>query len=220
VVLLGASAGGNLAAAVSLKLRDIGNFWRPSLQALIVPALQALDFKTPSYQQDATSAYMTSQQVASYWLWYARGMDGHKYAHVLAENGHVSASAKMSVISHYVDHNLIPPKYISKNYMPNVWKSGNEELWKELEPVFVDPYFAPLMAADLRGLPATYIATAEHDVLRDDGILYAHRLSVAGVEVQHKHYEHSYHDLFRNRKHNQQSNTCFDDLVSFLSNRL
>ena len=205
---------------MSLKLRDIGNFWHPSLQVLIVPCLQALDFRTPSYQENADNAYLPSHRMSSYWLWYARGMDGHKYAHVVVENEHISASAKVSEISSHVDHNLIPRKYISEKYMPDALKSGNEELWKELEPVFLNPYFAPLMAANLDGLPPTYIATAQYDVLRDDGILYARRLSAAGVQVEHRHYERTYHELFRNRNHSQRSKICFDDLVSFLSSRL
>lgn len=185
-----------------------------------MPCLQAFDFRTPSYQQNADNAYLPSRQVANYWLWYARGMDGHKHGHVVAENGHIPASARASEISRNVDHNLIPRKYISENYMPDALRVGSEDLWTELEPVFVDPYFAPLMATDLGGLPLTYIATAQHDVLRDDGILYARRLGAAGVEVVHKHYEHSYHELFMKHKQNQQSKICFDDLVSFLSSRL
>jgi len=220
VIWTGNSAGGNLAAAVSLRLRDIGNFWRPSVQVLIVPCLQAIDFRTPSYQQNANSAYLPTCQMASYWLWYARGVDGHQYSHITAENEHVSPSSKLSEISRYVDHNLIPHKYVSDAYMPDPLKKGNDELWKELEPVFSDPYFAPLMAPNLGGLPVTYIATAEHDVLRDDGILYARRLSAAGIEVEHKHYEHMYHMLFRNYKDNDRSKMCLDDLVSFLSSRL
>lgn len=216
----GASAGANLAAAVSLKVRDIGNYLRPSLQVLIVPCLQALDFRTPSYQQNADSAYLPSHQMANYWLWYARGMDGHNYGHIVADNKHVSSTARMSQISRHVDHNLIPRKYISVYYVPDPIESGNDELWKQLEPVFVDPYFAPLMAGNLVGLPLTYIATAQYDILRDDGIMYAKRLSAAGIEVQHVHYDHAYHDLFRNYKHIHQSQIFIDDLVSFLSSRL
>jgi len=220
VISTGSSAGGNLAAAVSLKLRDIGNFWRPSVQVLIVPCLQAIDFRTPSYQQNANNAYLPSHQMASYWFWYAHGMDGHKYADVATENMHVAASAKLSELSHRVDHNLIPRKYISDDYMPDELKRGNEELWREFKPVFSDPYFAPLMAVNLAGLPVTYIATAENDVLRDDGVLYARRLNAAGVEVHHKHYDHTYHELFRNVKLNDRSQMRLNDLIDFLSSRL
>lgn len=43
---------------------------------------------------------------------------------------------------------------------------------------------APANAADLSGLAPAYIATAEHDPLRDDGARYAELLSAAGVPVE------------------------------------
>ena len=44
-------------------------------------------------------------------------------------------------------------------------------------------YAAPMKAVDLSGLPATYILSAKHDVLCDEGALYASRLRAAGVPV-------------------------------------
>ena len=46
------------------------------------------------------------------------------------------------------------------------------------------PYAAPARAADLSGLPPAYIATAEVDPLRDEGIDYALRMLQAGVSVE------------------------------------
>ncbi|MHB8220704.1 MAG: alpha/beta hydrolase [Acidimicrobiales bacterium] len=48
-----------------------------------------------------------------------------------------------------------------------------------------DPRCAPLRTADLSRLPPAYIATAEHDPLRDEGKAYGDRLSEAGGIVEH-----------------------------------
>lgn len=44
----GDSAGGNLVAAVTLKLRNIGIQPQPKLQVLIYPTTQGIDMKLPS----------------------------------------------------------------------------------------------------------------------------------------------------------------------------
>ena len=69
----GDSSGGNLAAAVSLKLRN--EVFSPALkmQALIYPALQAVDFNTPSYQENACDPYLDRPWMMSFWMWYAYG---------------------------------------------------------------------------------------------------------------------------------------------------
>jgi len=56
-----------------------------------------------------------------------------------------------------------------------------------------DPYLFPLRAADLSGLPAALIVTAEFDPLRDEGRAYAERLRAAGVAVEHLHLDDQMH---------------------------
>ena len=58
------------------------------------------------------------------------------------------------------------------------------------------PDAAPLRNADLLRLPPTVILTAEHDVLRDEGELYATRLLKAGVHVRHQRFAGQMHGFF------------------------
>ncbi len=47
----------------------------------------------------------------------------------------------------------------------------------------LDPLCAPLTVDDVSGLPATFISSCEFDPLRDDGVMYADKLTQAGVDV-------------------------------------
>jgi acetyl esterase len=58
-----------------------------------------------------------------------------------------------------------------------------------------DPRFAPVRASDLSGLPPALVMTGEYDVLRDEGIRYAERLTEAGVAVTHIHYGQMHHNF-------------------------
>ena len=56
-----------------------------------------------------------------------------------------------------------------------------------------EPLLSPWAASDLAGLAPAVIATAEFDVLRDDGDRYADRLRDAGVTVWHRTYPGQIH---------------------------
>ena len=60
-----------------------------------------------------------------------------------------------------------------------------------------DPYVSPLRAADVGGLPPAIVATASHDILRDQGEAYAARLREAGVPVVARRYHGLVHSFFR-----------------------
>lgn len=122
IVIGGDSAGGNLAAAVALEMRDKGADLNGQL--LIYPAC---DFSQdhPSMVENADGP-----------LIFVRDM----------------------------------PR-VNALYCPNP-----EDL--------TNPKAAPLHATDHSGLPAAYIAVAEHDPLRDSGVAYANALTAAGVAVQ------------------------------------
>ncbi len=55
------------------------------------------------------------------------------------------------------------------------------------------PYASPLIAEDVSGLPEAFVMTAEFDPLRDEGRLYADKLTAGGVSVQYKEYKGMIH---------------------------
>ena len=50
-----------------------------------------------------------------------------------------------------------------------------------------DPNVSPLRLKKAPAFPPTLLATAEYDVLRDEGIAYADKLKAAGIPVAHLH---------------------------------
>lgn len=125
LVLLGDSAGGNLAAATSMCLRDAAGP-RVDAQVLLYPCLAPARGSTfGSYEQQADGPLLTRGEMI--WFW-----------------------------EHYL----------------------------ATEADGLDPRAAPLLAADLSGLPPTTVVVCELDPLRDEGLAYAERLQAAGVETE------------------------------------
>jgi acetyl esterase len=123
VAIAGDSAGGNLAAAVCLALRDAGEP-QPVGQALIYPGLGGAE-DLPSRTECRDAPLLTRED-----LYYYRDL-------YLTEPGHARS-----------------------------------------------PYAMPLNATDFSSLAPAFVAVAQFDPLRDDGICYERLLREAGVATQ------------------------------------
>ncbi|CAJ1074362.1 neutral cholesterol ester hydrolase 1-like [Xyrichtys novacula] len=198
VAVSGDSAGGNLAAAVSQEISsDDTVSTKFSVQALIYPVLQALDFNTPSYLQNQYIPILYRTVMVRFWLQYL-GADLSLQPQFMVNN---HSSLKHSSITPELRARLdwtvlLQPKY-KKSYKPVVVEKGSEGTVKEV-PGLLDVRASPLLAGSevLAKCPRAYILTCEYDVLRDDGLMYARRLQDAGVTVTSLHYEDGFHGCF------------------------
>jgi acetyl esterase len=79
-----------------------------------------------------------------------------------------------------------------------------------------DPRVSPLRAADFSVWPATFVATAGYDVLRDEGESYAAKLRRAGVPVTAKRYDGAIHGFYLMDAVLDESRELQRDLARFL----
>uniref|UniRef100_A0A8D0B7A8 Arylacetamide deacetylase n=1 Tax=Salvator merianae TaxID=96440 RepID=A0A8D0B7A8_SALMN len=191
VCIVGDSAGGNLAAAVAQQvLHDPDIKIKFKIQVLIYPALQTIDFTLPSYQDNDNMPILPKSLMVRFWSEYFttdlslnKAMETNK--HVPAELSHLFKFVNWS--------NWLPDRF-KKGHVYASPAHGSPEFAQKY-PGFLDPRAAPMLVDDtkLHGLPLTYVITCQHDVLRDDGIMYASRLREAGVPVIHDHADDTVH---------------------------
>lgn len=214
VMLVGDSSGGNLAAAVSHYLAEVSemhcrqNYLRA--QILIYPALQFLDFNLPSYTANAVNDILSQEDHVNFVSLYLNG----------------SADLVEILLSGNHSQHLIKTKYMGylKKSTPGItWLPQPKTT---LPPVLLEALTqskaSPLMAQDFRGVPPTFVITANFDVLRDEGFLYVERLRDANIEVQHKNYQ-SFHGFVTLATEGGPARTAegdeaFADIVQFVKN--
>lgn len=187
----GDSAGGNLAAAVTQQiLQDPDVKIKLKVQALIYPALQALDMNVPSQQENSQYPLLTRSLLIRFWSEYFTTDRDLEKAMLL--NQHVPV--EFSHLLQFVNWSSLLPQRYKKGYFYKTPTPGSFELAQKY-PGFTDVKACPLLANDsiLHHLPMTYIITCQYDVLRDDGLMYVKRLQNTGVHVTHHHIEDGFH---------------------------
>ncbi|XP_034717439.1 neutral cholesterol ester hydrolase 1-like [Etheostoma cragini] len=195
VCVSGDSSGGNLAAAVAQELgSDDSLTVKFKVQALINPVLQALDFYTPSYQQNQAVPILYRPVMARFWLEYL-GADTSLETLLLANNhSSLDQPAISGSTRSKLDWTGLLPAKRRKHYRPVVKETGSPGVMGKV-PQLMDVRAAPLLADQevLGRTPKAYVMTCEFDVLRDDGLMYVRRLQSAGVAVTNDHYEDGFH---------------------------
>lgn len=159
-------------------------------QILLYPALQALDLDLPSYRDNAHKPVLPRSLMLRFWSEYFTSDPALREA--MASNNHIP-----SVSSHLlqlVNWSRWLPAEMRGAHSYSSPSPGSSELARRY-PGLLDPRASPLLAGDSRlsRLPLTFILTCEHDVLRDDGAMYAGRLRAAGVPVTHHHARDAFH---------------------------
>ncbi|XP_060753921.1 neutral cholesterol ester hydrolase 1a isoform X2 [Neoarius graeffei] len=205
VAVCGDSAGGNLAAAVTQQIgqdsrgddvrgsSEGGGGVQFKLQVLIYPVLQPLDFNTASYQQNWGIPILYRDLMARYWLEYL-GADASLLHTILLNNHTALDESRVNPHRSKFDWTSMIPEHMCKQYMAIFPLTGSPSVLQDV-PAMLDPRAAPLLAEQeiLKMVPRAYIMTCEHDVLRDDGMMYIRRLELAGVPVTHRHYNDCFH---------------------------
>jgi len=180
LLVIGDSAGGNLAAAVSLRLRDEKFPIRVKLQILIYPVVQLLDFSLPSMMQSKYGQILTRDMRSFFTAMYTDGNDDNKDAYYY--NQHVTKSFRQTIAKTYFNLEKLPKEFLSGYVQPD-YPDGDEKLWNKIKGKFLNPYCSPLTADNLEDLPEAYVFTANYDPLRDEAWLYAIRLKEAKNKV-------------------------------------
>ncbi|CAO2613051.1 Arylacetamide deacetylase-like 2, partial [Lemmus lemmus] len=189
ICVMGDSSGGTLAAAVVQLLQNDPEFKdRIKAQALIYPGLQLVDTFLPSYQEYKHGPVLSREVIIKLACLYVTGDEALPQA--LLKNEHMpKGSGHLFKFVNWSD--FLPEKY-KKNHV------YTEPIFGKLNASYaalMDPKLFPLLANDsqLQNLPQTYILTCEHDLIRDDGLIYVTRLRNAGVQVTHDHMEKGIH---------------------------
>ena len=199
-----------------MKLRDEGFTPAIKLQVLMYPVMQGLDFQLPSMIQNKDGPLLTQ----AWMVWFVcQYMEGNaRRQQIYMANEHVSPSFKKTGMSH-LDADRLPAR-LRTGYVKPSLETGDETVWNDLKDRLLNPYWSPLVAADVENLPKTYLFTAHFDPLRDEGVLYAIRLREAGNDVTHVHGDIAIHGIFSLVEEFEEAAILFRKMTDFISENL
>ena len=203
ITICGDSAGGNLSAAVALKLRDEGNRFLKN-QILIYPSVQFMSLRLNSFMNE----YPLLSREDCAWLGLTYIGEDTGLMEAILDGDHIAED----LYRH--PGFLAIQRYDSTAYSGSKALVSSSSLTRFRERI-KDPYACPLMARTMRGLPKTLMLLADFDVLLCDGLAYADRLQADGVDVTLVRVP-GYHGCFRNFQVTQCGAMMMEQLVQYL----
>nr|XP_034357196.1 arylacetamide deacetylase-like 2 [Arvicanthis niloticus] len=189
ICIMGDSSGGTLAATVTQLLQNDPNFKdKIKAQALMYPGLQSLDTLLPSHQEYQRGPILTREMIIKLACLYLT--EDKVLPQAVLRNEHMPTESRH--LFKFVNWSHFLPEKYKKNHVYTEPVLGKLNV---SYPVLVDSRLSPLIVNDsqLQSLPLTYIVTCEHDLLRDDSLIYISRLRNVGVKVTHEHIEKGVH---------------------------
>ena len=183
----GQSVGATLAASVTIALLKERFQRQPKLLVLINGLYQAASLNTPSYQFNQQNAFQTKRMTSWFIGNYVFGAQTFYYE--LMNCDYIGAHSD-SKLGHVMSRDLLPLDEFRDSYDASSFVDSEQcrqfyEQWFDELLSDSDTTRFPLMTSHkhLRAFPKTYIYTCQYDVLRDDGLFFAHALRRAGNDV-------------------------------------
>jgi acetyl esterase len=142
--------------------------------------------------------------------------------HDLAEAGAPGPAAQL-LIYPALDAGFATPSMASLRAAYLLPRARMEWYVAQYLPPEVDPFHpraAPARSPHLAAAPPTYILTAGHDPLRDDGAQHADRLRAAGVHVAYREWPGQVHAFLSVRKAVPEGRAALSDAAVWLKGRL
>lgn len=133
----------------------------------------------------------------------------------------VKAQVLIYPVTNYPDP--APPSYVERGSSFGLTDAAMRYFWRHYlnsPEEGQHPHASPLRADDLTGLPPAYVITAEYDVLRDEGVAYAHRLTAASVDTTLVHYADANHGYMSYVGMVDRADETLDAICAWLKPRL
>ncbi|XP_021014799.1 arylacetamide deacetylase-like 2 [Mus caroli] len=187
ICISGDSSGGTLATA-AIQLLQNNSEHKIKAQALLYPGLQFIDSLMPSHRDYEHGPFLSREIAMKLACLYVT--EDTALAQAIQRNEHMPKGSRH--LFKFVNWSDFLPEKYKKNYVYTEPTLGKLNVFY---PALVDSRLSPLLVNDsqLQSLPLTYILTCEHDILRDDGLIYKTRLRNVGVQVTHDHLEEGIH---------------------------